>query len=118
MYNYFMLIGFVVNELELRDVGDGKKVVNIRLAVKREFQNTNGEYDIDYINVSAWDFLAEHAYKYVKKGSRIGLKGRIRPRKEEKNEAVQFTNELYADRVLFLGDNGPKDLEDVYSEEE
>ena len=60
MYNYFMLIGFVVNDLELRTVADGKKVVNIRLAVRREFQNSNGEYEADYVNISLWDFIAEH----------------------------------------------------------
>ncbi|MCR5231387.1 MAG: single-stranded DNA-binding protein [Acholeplasmatales bacterium] len=110
MYNYFMLIGFVVNDLDLREVGDGKKVVNIRLAVRREFQNPDGQYDADFINVVLWDFLADHAYKHVKKGSRIALKGRIHPRKDESNDRVVYTNDLYADRLIFLGENEAKDI--------
>ena len=110
MYNYFMLIGFVVNDLELRTVADGKKVVNIRLAVRREFQNSNGEYEADYVNISLWDFIAEHAYNYVKKGSRIAVKGRICPKKDMIGDLPVYTNDLYADRLIFLGDNETKEF--------
>lgn len=110
MYNYFMLIGYVVNDLELKTLQDGKKVVRIRLAVRREFQNSNGEYDVDFINVTLWDFIAEHATNYVKKGSRLAVKGRIAPKKEMAGDIPVYTNELYADRLMFLGENESKEF--------
>ena len=82
MYNYFMLIGYVVNDIELKEVADGKKVVKLRLAVKREFQNMDGGYDTDFINISVWEYLAEHAVNYLKKGARVAVKGRICPKKD------------------------------------
>ncbi len=113
-----MLIGFVANDLELKTVADGKKVVNIRLAVRREFQNSNGEYEVDFISVSLWDFNAEHAYNYVKKGSRIAIKGRICPRKEMVGDTAVYTNDLYADRLLFLGENETKEFSNTKDEQE
>ena len=104
-----MLIGFVVNDVELKEVADGKKVVKLRLAVKREFQNMNGEYDTDFINISVWEFLAEHAANYLKKGARVAVKGRICPKKDSHAEGV-ITNELYADRLIFLGETGTKEF--------
>jgi single-strand DNA-binding protein len=111
LYNYFMLIGFVVNDVELKEVADGKKVAKLRLAVKREFQNMNGEYDTDFINISVWEFLAEHAVNYLKKGARVAVKGRICPKKGEHGDVSVFTNELYADRLIFLGESGIKEFD-------
>lgn len=110
MYNYFMLIGVVVNDVELKEVSDGKKVVRLRIACRREFQNMNGEYDTDFINVSFWEFLAEHAITYIKKGAKVAIKGRICPKKETINEQTYYTNELYGDRLVFLGDTGAKEI--------
>ena len=111
LYNYFMLIGYVVNDIELKEVADGKKVVKLRLAVKREFQNMDGGYDTDFINISVWEYLAEHAVNYLKKGDRVAVKGRICPKKEIKNDVSVITNELYADRLIFLGETGTKEFD-------
>lgn len=113
LYNYFMLIGFVVNDVELKEVAEGKKVVKLRLAVKREFQNMNGEYDTDFINISLWEYLAEHAVNYLKKGARVAVKGRICPKKSGEGEATVYTNELYADRLIFLGETGTKEFDSL-----
>ena len=112
MYNYFMLVGVVVNEIELREVAEGKKVVRLRLAVRREFQNMNGEYDTDFINITLWDFLAEYCQATVKKGYRIGIKGRVCPKKETQNDQTVYTNELYGDRIIFFGDEKTKEISD------
>jgi single-strand DNA-binding protein len=105
-----MLIGVVVNDVELKEVAEGKKVVRLRLAVRREFQNMNGEYDTDFINVTLWEFLAEHAITYIKKGAKVAIKGRICPRKDQSGENPVYTNELYADRLVFLGEQQTKEI--------
>ena len=56
------------------------------------------------------DFIAEHAYNYVKKGSRIAVKGRICPKKDMIGDLPVYTNDLYADRLIFLGDNETKEF--------
>ena len=108
-----MIMGFVVNDISLKEVAEGKKVVKLRLAVRREFQNMNGEYDTDFINISVWEYLAEHAANYLKKGARVAVKGRICPKKIGEGETSVYTNELYADRLIFLGETGTKEFDSL-----
>ena len=86
-------------------------MVKLRMAVKREFQNANGEYDTDFINIYVWEFLAEHAANYIKKGTRLGVKGRVCPKVETVGEIKVQTIELYADRLIFLGETGMKEFD-------
>jgi single-strand DNA-binding protein len=102
MYNYFMLIGNVVNNPELRELSDGRKVVTLGIAIRRDFKSQDGTYETDILNVSFWEFLAELASK-AKKGTKIGCKGRIYPKKNEASDGTKYTsNELFADRILFF----------------
>ena len=113
MYNYFMLIGNVCNNPELRELPDGRKVVTIGIAIKREFKNQDGTYETDILNVSFWEFLAELASQ-AKKGTKIGCKGRIYPKKNEASDGTKFTsNELFADRILFF----TKKDDNIYEDE-
>lgn len=106
MYNYFMLIGIVYKDFEIREVKDGIRVVNIPLVVKREFQNSNGEYESDFFNISVWENLAQIAVDRLKKGTKIGLKGRIRPTTVTLESGFKTrANQLYADRIIFFGND-------------
>ncbi len=119
MYNYFMLIGIITDDIELRDVGEGKRVVNLTLAVQRDFKNMDGEYSYDYIRVSLWDFLADAAMDNLKKGKKIGVKGRIYPRKEPHEKGFKIpVNDLTVDRLIYFDDyTGEGELPTVESEE-
>ncbi len=105
MYNYFMIIGNVCNDPVMKELSDGRKVVTLGIAIKRDFKNQDGTYDTDIVNVSFWEFLADRASK-AKKGTKIGCKGRIYPKKNEielDDGGMRFTtNELFADRILFF----------------
>ena len=105
MYNYFMLVGVIAYDVEVREVKDGKKVVNVVLAVTRDFKNADGSYSKDYIRVSIWDALIDLCIDSLKKGKRIGIKGRISPRKETiSTGAVIPINDLIADRIVYFDD--------------
>lgn len=107
-----MLVGFVASEFELRELADGKKVVNILMSVRREFKDMNGEYIYDLIKVTMWDFLAEMAASTLKKGSRIGVKGRINPRHETLENGYQtIVNNLVADRIIYFDERAKQDEE-------
>ena len=111
MYNYFMLIGTIYNDLEIKEVRDGLRLVNIVLSVKREFQNSNGTYDIDFFNVTVWETLAQIAIDNLAKGTRIGLKGRLKPNLVTLETGAKIhTYQLIADRLIFFG------KDDVYQE--
>lgn len=103
MYNYFMLIGRVCNDIEIKEVKDGKRVCNLRIAVNKEFKNIDGSISTDFFSISLWEALAEVANDYLKKGTMVGIKGRILPKKEENKSGSLITvNELIGDRIVFF----------------
>ncbi len=50
-------MGRLVKDPEVKEVGEGKRVMNVRLAVSRSFQNTKGEYDTDFFTIVFWEYL-------------------------------------------------------------
>ncbi|MBE6137811.1 MAG: single-stranded DNA-binding protein [Erysipelotrichaceae bacterium] len=102
MYNYFMVVGRLCNDIDVKQLGDGRKVVNLTLAVGREFKNNDGTYSTDFIRISLWEFLADIASDNLKKGRVIGVKGRISPRHETlQSGAVVPINDLIGERIVF-----------------
>ena len=111
MYNYFMLIGRIVNDIEIKEYEGGKRVVNLCLLVTRPFKNYEGNYDTDLINVSLWEFMADFALERLKNGCKVGIKGRIAPRKVTLVDGVTISvMDLIGERVLFF-DNLSQQIE-------
>ncbi|HIT43907.1 TPA: single-stranded DNA-binding protein [Candidatus Avacholeplasma faecigallinarum] len=118
MYNYFMLIGRICTDIEIKEVGEGKKVVNLLLAVNRDFKNMDGTITTDFFRVSLWEFLADIANDCLKKGAMVGIKGRLVPKKETTaNKTVITVTELVGERIVFFDSlNNPKDMTQVEKE--
>ncbi len=116
MYNYFMLVGTITKDLELKKFAEGKRLVIIDLAVSRDFKNKDGEYVTDFVKVQCWDFLADLANETYHKGSKIGIKGRIFPYFEKvEGQEGQFynkpVNDLIAERIFSFDRNSQKIIE-------
>lgn len=96
--NVVTLIGNLATDVELREVGDGKKVAWFRLAVDRP---TTGE--ADFVGVSVWERQAEACATYLSKGRRVAVDGRLRSRSwETPNGEKRSAVEVVANRVDFL----------------
>lgn len=104
MYNYTMLIGRLCQDVEIKNTLDGKKVSQLTLAVTRPFKNNaNGNYDVDFIDLSVWDSLCDIAATYLKKGSRVAVKGRLVSRKVTLESGAVINNlELVGEKVIFI----------------
>ncbi len=72
------MVGRLVKDPELRDTENNKKMSYITLAVPRSFKDANGEYQTDFINVVLFDLVAKNTAEYCKKGSIIGVKGKLK----------------------------------------
>ena len=93
----------MVQDPELRQTENGRKVANITLAVPRSFKNSNGEYETDFINCVLWKGIAESTVQYCKKGDLVGIKGRIQSREYEMDEETKkHVTEVVAEKVTFL----------------
>ena len=77
MLNNVVLVGRLVADPELKEVGKEGKVVNFTLAVARSYKNAEGEYDTDFIQCNVWNQIAENMSEYCHKGDLIGVKGQL-----------------------------------------
>lgn len=77
MLNQITLVGRLVQDLEIKELENGRKVTNITLAVKRSYKNSDGIYETDFIPCIVWNEMAENAAEYCKKGDSIGVRGRL-----------------------------------------
>ena len=72
--NNVNIIGRVGAEIELRYTPAGKAVTEVNLAVDDGFGENKKTV---WIGVTIWGATAECAMKYVKKGDRLGITGRL-----------------------------------------
>lgn len=100
--NVVALIGRTCADPEIRDI-EGKKgkedlvIASVTLAVDRV-----GSEEADFISLKAFDKTAEFFEKYVVKGQRIGVSGRLQTGSYEDKEGVKrYTTDVIVDRVTF-----------------
>lgn len=95
--NIVILIGRLVADPEIRKTTSGSAVANYRLAVDRRFKR-EGEAEADFISCVAFGKAAEFAEKYLRKGVKIAVTGRIQTRSYDKNDGTkQFVTEIVVD---------------------
>jgi len=99
--NNVTLVGRLVRENELNEVGDSQNLRNA-LAVDRNYKNSDGDVDTDFINIVAWNGVASAISKYTEKGNRISVSGEIRTSKVEKNGKTFYNVEVRVDDVGFI----------------
>lgn len=103
-----MLIGNVGKEPDVRYVDQGIAVAQISLATtERGYTLQNGTVvpdHTDWHTVLLWRRLAEIVEKYVHKGDRIYIEGRIRYRSyDDKQGQRRYVTEIWADNLELLG---------------
>lgn len=100
--NMLSLVGRITREIELREVGEGRVVLNNTIAVQRNFRTENGQ-DTDFIPFVVWGKRAELIEEYCDKGDLIGLGGRIQSRRYQNAEdETVFVVEMIVEDVQFL----------------
>ena len=102
MINRAILIGRLVEDVELKYTPSGIATAAFTLAVTRTFSNQDGVREADFIRCVAWRKTAENLANYTKKGSMIGVDGRIQTRSYEKDGRRVYVTEVVADSVQFL----------------
>lgn len=106
--NKVMLIGNVGQDPEVRYVDQGVAVAKLSLATSEKgyiLQNgTQVPEHTDWHTVLLWRKLAEIVEKYVHKGDRLYIEGRIRYRSyDDKQGQRRYVTEIWADNMELLG---------------
>jgi single-strand DNA-binding protein len=107
MLNRTVLVGRLTKDPELKYTPNGVAVCSLTLAVNRPFKNAQGENEADFINCTVWRKPAENTANFTKKGSLVGIDGRIQTRNYEGSDGKRvYVTEVMADSVQFLEPKG------------
>lgn len=103
MINHVILVGRLTKDPELRYTPGGQAVTNVILAVSRNYRNQTGEFDTDFVNCTLWRKTAENTANYCRKGTVIGVTGKIQTRNYENQDGKRvYVTEVIAESVRFL----------------
>ena len=110
--NKVMLIGNVGAEPEVRYVEQGVAVARLRLATtERGYTLQNGTQvpdHTDWHNIILWRRLAEIVEKYVHKGDKLYIEGRLRySTYDDKQGQRRYVTEIWADNMEMLTPKAP-----------
>ncbi|MBQ8193270.1 MAG: single-stranded DNA-binding protein [Bacilli bacterium] len=106
MVNQIVLVGRIAKAPETKTTETGRKYATMTLAVPRNYKNSNGEYDTDFLDCTLWSAVAESTSEYCKTGDMIGVKGRVQSRIIETPEGTKKRKtEIIAEKVTFLTSN-------------
>lgn len=102
MINQVTLVGRLTKDPELKTTTEGTPVVQVTLAVSRNFRNHNGEIETDFVSCTLWRKAAENTAQYCRKGSVVGVTGRLHTRHYDKEGKRVYVTEVVAEQIRFL----------------
>jgi single-strand DNA-binding protein len=108
-----MLIGNVGNDPEIRATSNGGRVAQLNLATTRTWNGPGGERQekTEWHRCVLWNVrgsgLADVVERYVKKGDRLYVEGRIEYRQWQDREGqTRYTTEINVREMIMLGSRG------------
>ena len=100
--NKVYLIGNLTRDPETRSLQSGTTVCNFSIAVNRRMKQ-DGQQECDFINIVAWGQLGELCARYLAKGKKCAVSGRIQTRTYEAQDGSKRSAfDIVADEVEFL----------------
>lgn len=107
--NRAQLIGNVTRDPESRTTPSGQQVCHFGIATNMQWTDQQGQRQqrAEFHNIVAWGKLAETCGRYLVKGKRVFLEGRLQTREWEAQDGTKRrTTEIIADNMIML-DRGP-----------
>ncbi len=103
MINRVVLVGRLTRDPELRYTTNGAAVASFTVAVNRQFTNSQGEREADFINCVIWRKAAENFSNFTNKGSLVGIDGRLQTRNYENQQGQRvYVTETVVDNFSLL----------------
>lgn len=111
--NKVMLIGNLGADPEVRSTPNGSRVATLSVATSRQWNAASGEKQekTEWHRVICWNNkgaqLADVAEKFLKKGDRVYVEGRIEYRTwEDREKQTRYTTEVIARELIMLSPKG------------
>lgn len=107
MINRVVLVGRLTKEIDLRKTASNMSVTGFTVAVDNNRKDENGNKTTSFISCTAFGQRAEFLKNYARKGSLVGIEGRLQQRSfVDKNNQNRSVTEVMVDNVTLLEPKG------------
>lgn len=103
--NMVQLIGNVTQDPEVKQIPSGASVATITIATNRSWKDQNGQVqeETEFHNVVLWRGLADIAQQYIRKGSKVYIRGYLKTRSwESQDGSKKYRTEIIGDDLMLL----------------
>lgn len=117
MINNVVLVGRLTHKADLKFTTNGKNYTQFSVAVQRKFKNQSDEYEADFISCTLWGKAAENFTKFTRKGSLVGVEGRLQTRNYEKDGRKIYITEVIGENFSLLESKATTETRDTQAQE-
>lgn len=103
--NKVILLGNVGDEPNIRTLQSDTKMATLRLATSERYKDKQGNWQdrTEWHNIVAYARIAEVIEKYVNKGTKLYIEGKIQTREFEDHGEKRFRTEIKVDDLVLAG---------------
>ena len=118
MINNVCLVGRLTRPVDLRYTSNGTAFGSFSLALDRTYKNQAGEKETDFINCVIWRKSAVNLSNFTKKGSLLGVEGRLQTRNYENHEGKKvYITEVLVENFSLLESKATTEARDTQAQE-
>lgn len=117
MINNVVLVGRLTHKADLKFTQKGKNYTQFNIAVQRKFKNENNEYEADFFSCTLWGKPAETLTKFTRRGSLVGVEGRLQTRNYEKDGRKIYITEVIVENFSLLESKATTEARDTQTKE-
>ena len=114
--NKVWIIGNLTKDVELSNSQRGNPIARFFVAVRRDFKNSEGNYDSDYISCVAYNKMAETINTYFHKGSRFNGVGHIQTGSYDNKDGKKVYTTYVVVEIIEFDRNGSEKKEEPKEE--
>lgn len=103
--NEVFILGNLGKEPETKYTADGTAISRFSVATSRKYKDSQGQVqeEVEWHRIVCFGKVAEIVQRYLKKGSPVFIKGRLRTRKYTDKEGIErFQTEIVAEQMQML----------------
>lgn len=102
--NKVILVGNLGRDPEIMTFDNGVKKASFSMATSESYKNKEGNRvdQTEWHNIILWRGLAEVAERFLNKGSKIYLEGKIKTRSYEQDGIKKYVTEIFGDNFVML----------------
>lgn len=105
--NKVIIVGNLGQDPEIRTTPQGTPVGTINVATSDSYKDKNGEWqeNTEWHRITLWDYMADTAGKYLHKGSKVYIEGKLQTKSYEKDGITRYVTEIRAVQLVLLDSN-------------